>query len=84
MFQKIKQISQHIFRDCFPIKITSSPNFHLYAGLVPSGASFTSCGEGATLALVDHPSSGITIKMPSEVDVLNHPTLHPIFSCWIA
>ena len=35
------------------------------AGLVSSGASLTSWGEGASLALVGHPSSdGITIKMP--------------------
>ena len=85
MFQKIKQISQHNFRDSFPIKIISSPNFHLYTGLVSSGASLTSCGEGASLTLVDHPScDGITIKMPYEVDVLNRPSLHPILSYWIA
>ena len=34
-------------------------------GLVSSGASLTSWGEGASLALVGNPSSdGITIKMP--------------------
>ena len=33
-----------------------------------SGASLTSCGEGASLALVDHPSSD-GVKMPYEVDV---------------
>ena len=34
-------------------------------GLVSSGASLTSWGEGASLALVGHPSTdGITIKMP--------------------
>ena len=50
-----------------------------------SGASLTSWEEGASLALVDHPSSdGVTIKMPYEVDVLNRPTLHPICSYWIA
>ena len=42
-------------------------------------------GEGASLALVDHPSSdGVLIKMLYEVDVFNFPTLHPIFSYWIA
>ena len=45
----------------------------------------TLCGEGASLALVDHPSSdGVLIKMLYEVDVFNCPTLHPIFSYWIA
>ena len=44
----------------------------------------TLCGEGASLALVDHPSSdGVLIKMLYEVDVFNCPTLHPIFSYWI-
>ena len=38
-----------------------------------SGASLTSWGEGASLALVGHPSSdGIIIKIPSGVDVLLH------------
>ena len=46
-----------------------------------SGASLTSLGESASLALVDHPfSDGVTIKMPYEVDVLHRPALHPIFS----
>ena len=45
----------------------------------------TFCGEGTSLALVDHPSSdGVLIKMLYEVDVFNCPTLHPIFSYWIA
>ena len=40
--------------------------------------------ENVPLALVDHPSNdGVTIKMPYEVDVLNDPTLNPIFSYWI-
>ena len=69
----------------FPIKIIISPNFHFYAWLVSSGARLTSSGEGASLALVNHPSSdGVTIKMPYEVDFLNRPTLHPICSYWIA
>ena len=41
-------------------------------------------GEGASLALVGHPSSdGVMIKMPYGVDVLHRPALHPIFSYWI-
>ena len=51
------------------------------SGLVSSGASLTSWGEGAPLALVGHPSSdGVTTKMPYGVDVLCRPALHPIFS----
>ena len=39
---------------------------------VSSGASLTSCGEGASLALVGNPSSdGIVIKMPYGVEVLH-------------
>ena len=53
-------------------------------GLVSSGASLTSWGEGASLALVGHPSSdGATIKMPYRVDVLHRPASHPIFSYWV-
>ena len=52
-------------------------------GLVPSGASLTSWREGASLALVGHPSSdGVTIKMPYRVDVLHRPASHPVFSYW--
>ena len=44
----------------------------------------TSWGDGASLALVGHPSSdGITIKMPYGVDDLHQPALHPIFSYWV-
>ena len=47
-------------------------------------AILTSWGEGASLALVGHPSIyGITIKMPYGVDVLYRPALHPIFSYWV-
>ena len=43
------------------------------SGLVSSGASLTSGGEGASITLVGHPSSdGITIKIPYGVDVLLH------------
>ena len=47
--------------------------------------SLTSWGEGASLALVGHPSSdGVTIKIPYGVDVLLHrPASHPIFSYWV-
>ena len=45
-----------------------------------SGVSLTSWGEGASLALVGHPSSdGVTIKILYGVDVLlQWPTSHPI------
>ena len=57
---------------------------HWNTGLVSSGASLTSWGEGASLALVGNPSSnGITIKMPYGVDVLHRPASHPIFSYWV-
>ena len=52
---------------------------HWNTGLVSSGVSFTSWWEGASLALLGHPSSdGITIKIPYGIDVLLHlPALHP-------
>ena len=54
------------------IKLTFSPR-HRNTGLVSSGVSLTSWGEGASLALVGQPSSdGITIKIPYGVDVLLH------------
>ena len=41
-------------------------------GLVSSRASLTSWGEGASLALVGHPSSdGVAIKIAYGVDVLH-------------
>ena len=53
-------------------KLNISPR-HRNIGLVSSGVSLTSWGEGASLALVGHPSSdGITIKIPYGVDVLLH------------
>ena len=54
-------------------------------GWYPAGSVLTLWGEGASLALVGHPSSdSVTIKIPHEVDVLLHqPALHPIFSCWV-
>ena len=43
-----------------------------------SGASLTTWG-GASLALVDHPSSyGVSIKMPYGADVLHRPASHPL------
>ena len=47
-----------------------------------SRACLTSWGEGASLALVCHPSGdGVTIKIPYGVDDLLHqPALHSIFS----
>ena len=53
-------------------------------GLVSSGASLTSQGEAASLALVGNPSTvGVTIKMPYGIDVLHRPASHPIFSYWV-
>ena len=53
-------------------------------GLLSSRVSLTSWGEGASLALVGHPSSdGVTIKMPYGVDVLHRPALHPSVSYWV-
>ena len=53
-------------------------------GLVSSRASLTSSGEGASLALVGHPSSdGLTQKKSHGVDVLHQPASHPIVSYWV-
>ena len=52
---------------------------HRNNGLVSSGVSLTSWGEGASLDLV-----GITIKIPYGVGVLLHrPALQPIFFYWV-
>ena len=49
--------------------------------MVSSGASLTSWGEAASLALVGHPSSdGVTIKMPYGVDVFIDQLRTPSFS----
>ena len=57
---------------------------HRNTELVSSGASLTSRGEGASLALVDDPSSdGVMIKRHYGLDVLHLPALHPIFSYWV-
>ena len=53
-------------------------------GMVSTVVSLTSCGEGASLALVDHLSGdSVTMKMPYGVDVLHRPASHPIFSYWV-
>ena len=58
-------------------KIIKMYLFHKHSGLVSSGASLTSWEEGASLALVGHPSSdGVMIKMPYGVDVLHRPASH--------
>ena len=58
---------------------------HLNTGLVSSGVSFTSWGEGTSLSLVDHPSSdGITIKIPYGVRCfITSTSLALIFSYWV-
>ena len=58
---------------------------HWNTGLVSSGVSLTSWGEGAYLAFVGRPSSdGVTRKIPYGVDVLLHPPAsHPIFFYWV-
>ena len=49
-----------------------------------AGPVLPNMGEGASLALLVHPSSdGVTIKMSYGVDVLHRPALHPIFSYWL-
>ena len=64
--------------------LTQNEGKSVVTGLVSSGVSLTSWGEGASLALVGHPSSdGVTIKMPYGVDVLHRPASHPIFSYWV-
>ena len=53
--------------------------------LVSSRASLTSWGEGASSALVSHPSSdGVTIKMHYGVEIFYIDQLRtPIFSYWV-
>ena len=52
---------------------------------MPSGFSLTSWGEGASLALVRHPSSNsIVTKIPFVVDVLLHqPASHIFLLRWL-
>ena len=55
----------YVHMHIFPLRL-------LNTGLVSSGASLTSWGEGASLALVGYPSSdGVTIEMLYGVDVLH-------------
>ena len=57
---------------------------HWNTGLLSSGNSLTSWGEGVSLALAGNLSSnGVTIKMPYGVDILHRPASHPIFSYWV-
>ena len=72
---------------CIPTNVITIPRVNRNeskadTGFVSSRASLTSWGDGATLALVGHPSSdGVTIKTPHGVDVLLYrPASHPIFS----
>ena len=58
---------------------------HWNTGLVSSGVSLISWGIDASKALVGRLSSdGITIKIPSWVDIFLYRTAsHPIFSYWV-
>ena len=68
----------------FKFSLKSSPPRHWNTGFMSSSTSLTSWGEGASLALVDHPSiDDVTIKMPYKVDVLCWPASHPIFFYWV-
>ena len=71
----------HDLRKCLQ---NSSPR-HRNTGLGSNRVSLNSWGEGASLALVSHPSSdGITIKIPYGLHVLlRRPASHPIFSYWV-
>ena len=83
---KIFPLFQSFFNfPLFPLLYFPLPHPRDFEILVlSSGASLTSWGEGASLALVRQPSSdGVTIKMPYWVDVLHRPALHPIFSYWV-
>ena len=52
----------------------------LFPGLVSSGASFTSWGKGASLALVgEFSTDGVTLKMPFGVDVFIDQLRTPSF-----
>ena len=70
-----------LVNNCFVLLLTISPRHLKYWVGVHRGQSYTSWGEGASLALVGHPSSdGVTIKMPYGEDVLHRPASHLIFS----
>ena len=75
-------ITTQYMRFFFPLRWLVLLIFIYWVGV--QGGHLTLCGEGASLALVDHPSSdGVTIKMPYGVDVLHRPASHPIFSYWV-
>ena len=58
---------------CNPINIQKDIKAKFFPKtLLSNGATLALWGEGASLALVDHPSSdGVTIKMSYRVDVLH-------------
>ena len=69
------------WRFCRTLPVREAGPRHWNTGFVSSGASFISWQEGASLALVGHPSThGDTIKMPYGVDVFHRPASHPISS----
>ena len=79
--KKHRRFSKHILKHiegCLLVRQVSLSSIFVrmyylaLTGLVSSGASLTSWGEGASSTLVGHPSSdGVTIKMPYGVDVLH-------------
>ena len=70
--------------DLFHCNEQESPS-HESTGLLSSGVSLISWGEGVNLTLVGHPSSdSVTIKISYGVDVLLYqPPSHPTFSYWV-
>ena len=85
---KKKGGQQHGWMPCHRLSITKIglpivfPRDIDILGWCSADSVLTSWAEGASLALVGHPSGdGATIKIPYERDALLHrPTLHPIFS----
>ena len=77
----IKEIFKKYFKKIFHRAIEKIfPPRHWNTGLVSSGASLTSWGEGVSFVLVGNPSSdNVTIKISYGVDVLHRPALHLIF-----
>ena len=74
-----KEIFQLILK-----QMLSLLNIRQGSGLVSRKTSFTSWGEGASLALVDHLfSDSVTKNMSYRVDVIHRPASHPIFSYWV-
>ena len=87
MFQKFSQRCHlHIKHSELECSNYAPWDNEIYTGLVSSRVSYTSWGEGASLALAGHPTTdGITIKILYRVDVLLHqqPAFHPFFSYWL-